>query len=414
MIKKLKGTKDILPNEVKSWQRLEDISRKIFKAYGYGEIRTPIIEETALFTRSVGKQTDIVTKQMYAFKDQGDRDIALRPEETASVVRAYLENRLDKRDGFIKLFYVGPMFRSERPQKGRLRQFNQIGVEAIGSYSPYLDAEVMILLDKLLKSYGLKNPLFKINSLGCKDDKESLKGTLNKELKPSLSKLCTDCNTRYEKNILRVLDCKVPTCKSIIQSISLENKLCTQCNDEFTTIQGLLKKAGVNFQSSAILVRGLDYYERVVFEVTVEGLGAQDSVAAGGRYDNLVSELGGEATGACGFAIGVERVLESLSTVDNKIVQKERESVFIATIGRDAYNLGFDILLKLRDNNIESNIDYQKKSLKAQMRYADKIGARYVVLIGEDEIEKGVCMIKDMSDGTQKDVEISKIVESLC
>ena len=414
MIKKLKGTKDILPSEVKSWQRLEDISRKILKAYGYGEIRTPIIEESALFSRSVGKQTDIVTKQMYVFKDQGNRDIALRPEQTASVVRAYLENRLDKTDGFIKLFYLGPMFRSERPQKGRLRQFNQVGVEAIGSYSPYLDAEVIILLDRLLKSYGLKSPLFKINSLGCKDDKESLKSLLNKELKPNLSKLCDDCKIRYEKNILRVLDCKVPTCKSIIQSISLDNKLCAKCNDEFNTIQSLLKRAGVNFEISAILVRGLDYYERVVFEVTVEGLGAQDAVAAGGRYDNLVSDLGGEATGACGFAIGIERVLESLSSVDNKIVQEERKGVFIATIGDEAYKLGFDILLKLRNNKIESNIDYQKKSLKAQMRYADKIGARYVVLLGEDEIKKGVCMIKDMSDGTQEDVEISKIVESLC
>jgi len=246
-IKKLKGTEDILPNQVSGRVNIEEISRRIFKIYGYGEIRTPIIEETGLFARSVGRDTEIVKKQMYSFRDQGGRDISLRPEETASVVRAYLEQNLDKKEGFIKLFYMGPMFRCERPQAGRLRQFYQIGVEAIGSYSPYVDAEVIMLLDELLKGYGLSDYIFKINSLGCKADKDKIEKILRGELKESLAVLCDDCRRRYETNILRILDCKKTTCSKVVKTLSLDGQLCTECTSDFGILQNTLDRAGLKY-----------------------------------------------------------------------------------------------------------------------------------------------------------------------
>ncbi|NQT95457.1 MAG: histidine--tRNA ligase, partial [Candidatus Omnitrophica bacterium] len=347
-MKRLKGTQDILPAEVGIWNFIEDISRQAFNTYRYKEIRTPIIEEESLFVRSVGSDTDIVKKQMYAFKDQGKRDIVLRPEETASVVRAYLENRLDKTEGFVKLFYIGPMFRSERPQAGRLRQFHQIGVEAIGSDSAYLDAEVIILLDSLLKGYGLSDYTLKINSLGCEKDKANAKELLKKELKADLSGLCDDCKRRYKTNILRILDCKVDACKKIVSSVSLKGLLCKECDADFKLLQNKLDEAGIKYEASSLLVRGLDYYTGIVFEVSSKKLGSQDALAAGGRYDNLVSDLGGERTGACGFAIGIERVIGALpaSYLQEK-AGEDRKGVFLATIGEEAYKKGFSLLCKL-------------------------------------------------------------------
>jgi len=410
-IQKLKGTQDILPEEIGRWRDIEDISRRIFSNYAYREIRTPIIEEAGLFVRSVGKDTDIVKKQMYSFKNQGGRDIALRPEETAPVVRAYLENNLDKTQGFVKLFYMGPMFRSERPQAGRFRQFSQVGIEAIGSYSPYLDAEVIILLDELLKGYGLKNYAFKINSLGCEKDKKKIKDILKKELKYSLNSLCKDCQRRYKTNILRILDCKSSACKKIAKAVSLKGALCKECSDDFILIQKLLDKAKVRYEITPILVRGLDYYTKTIFEVAAEGLGAQDAIAAGGRYDNLVSDLGGDKTGACGFAIGIERVIEVLSKVP-KPTLKEKELIFIVTIGDEAYEEGFKILSELRRSGLSADIDYQQKSLKAQMRYANKIGASYVIVLGEDELKSKKVNIKDMKDSSQRSVAIKDLKDA--
>lgn len=414
MIKRLKGTQDILPHQVSQPQRIEDISRREFELFGYREIRTPIIEETALFARSVGKETDIVSKQMYAFKDQGSRDICLRPEQTASVVRAYLENSLDKREGFVKLYYMGPMFRAERPQKGRLRQFHQIGVEVIGSYSVFVDAEIIILLNELLKKYSIGGYQFRINSLGCDKDKIKLKNRLKKELKPNLNVLCDDCKRRYKTNILRLLDCKNETCSNILRGVSLDEDLCRACSDEFNKLKKLLDEAGITYKVSPALVRGLDYYTNVVFEVTAEGLGAQDAIAAGGRYDNLVSDLGGAKTGACGFAIGIERIIEAVSKSNAaEKAQEERTVTFIVTIGDKAYSEGFKLLRQLRNNGIPSDIDFQKKSLKAQMRYADKINAKYVVLLGEDELKSGMATIKDMRKGSEEKISLPELVKRL-
>jgi len=412
-IKRLKGTQDILPAEAGLWQFVERISSKVFSSYGYKEIRTPIIEETRLFTRSVGKETDIVKKQMYSFLDQGNRDISLRPEETASVVRAYIENRLDNTEGFVKLYYMGPMFRSERPQAGRYRQFNQIGVEAIGSCSAYLDAEIIILLDNLLKELGLSGYSFNINSLGCKKDKSNIINILKKELQDSISELCDDCKVRYDTNVLRILDCKRDDCKKAVKSISIKGVLCQSCEEGFLSLQEILKSNGVEFTVMPTLVRGLDYYTGLVFEVSAGLLGAQDAIAAGGRYDNLVSDLGGPKQGAIGFALGLERVIQLLLNTKTLAVVNEGVSVFVVTMGEQAYQAGFDILYKLRCADISSDIDYQQKSLKAQMRYADKIKAGYVLMLGDDELKSGRAILKNMKDGSQLEIGLDSIVEDV-
>lgn len=423
-MKRLKGTEDILPASVDIWRYIENTSREKFYFYGYKEIRTPIIEESGLFVRSIGEDTDIVKKQMYSFRERGGRNICLRPEETASVVRAYLEHHLDKSEGFVKLFYIGPMFRSERPQAGRLRQFHQIGVEAIGSYSPYVDAEVIILLDDLLEGYGLADYVFQINLLGCENDKRAIKIRLRKESKYNLNRLCHDCQRRYKTNILRILDCKNPSCRRVIYDFATvlssdlssgsENLYCQTCRDDFQKLRAILDESKVDYQISNILVRGLDYYTKTVFEVTTRHLGAQDAIAAGGRYNNLVSEFGGPETGACGFAIGVERVIEALSKSSPlKTADKKREGVFIATLGERAYDEGFKILHRLREAHLGSDIDYQQKSLKAQMRYADKLGVKFVVILGEDELKENTAVIRDMRDSSQKKVALDKLIETL-
>jgi len=413
-IKRLKGTQDILPQDVKLWQEIESKARKIFDVYGYQEIRTPIIEEAALFTRSVGTESDIVKKQIYSFQDQGERNICLRPEETASVCRAYIENQLNKTEGFVKLFYIGPMFRSERPQAGRFRQFHQIGVEVIGSYSVHLDAEVLTLLDNILKQAGISDCVFHINSLGCEKDKAAIKSRLKKDLKDNISALCQDCNRRYEANILRILDCKVASCRKIIDCVSLGDELCDECMSKFVQLKTLLDKAKIKYETDPKLVRGLDYYTGIVFEVKSRSIGAQDAIAAGGRYDNLIADLGGEPTGATGFAIGMERIIEAIKC-ENKSAGMPRgtDTVFIVTLGGPAYIKGFDILSELRKAGIPSDIDYQQKSFKAQMRYANKINARHVIIIGEDELEKSSCILKDMRDSSQKELRLDQIVDEV-
>jgi len=276
-----------------------------------------------------------------------------------------------------------------------------------------MDAEVIILLNRLLRDFGLTGYTFKINSLGCDSDKAKAKKLLKKELKENQQILCDDCKRRYDSNILRILDCKVAGCKKVIESISLEGFLCDQCDADYKSIQDLLKEAAVEFQLIPSIVRGLDYYTGVVFEVTSKDIGAQDAIAAGGRYDNLVSDLGGDSQGACGFAIGVERVLSAISPASAVLVDRDRKGVFIATIGNSAYMEGFRLLCNLRDAGIESEIDFRQKSLKAQMRYADKISSRYVLMLGDDELKEGVCVLKDMSDSSQSKIKLDEIISVL-
>ncbi len=400
-IKALRGTKDLLPQETALWTILEDKAKVIFNLFNYKEIRTPIIEEAALFVRSIGEGTDIVEKQMYSFPDRGKRPIALRPEATASTVRAYLERGIDKSAGLVKLFYIGPMFRAERPQAGRARQFHQIGVEAIGSYSPYLDAEVIALLTAILDSFGIEDYNIKLNSLGCEDDKKELSMGLRKSLESQITNFCDDCKVRYNKNILRILDCKNERCKNYIRGIfkGTTDYLCSKCGAHFDSVKEALATLKVDYKLEPYLVRGLDYYTKTSFEVSHRKLGAQDAIAAGGRYDNLVSDLGGPEIGCCGFALGMERTvmaIEDAPVIDSGI------DIYLATIGEAAYKLGFKLAMELRKGGISTEIDYEGRSLKAQMRVADKLDARLVGLIGGDEIKNNAITLRDMHTKVQK------------
>lgn len=408
-LKALRGTKDILPQEAKLWTILEDKARDVFKLFGYEEIRTPIIEETPLFIRSLGEGTDIVEKQMYTFLDRGERSVALRPEATASAVRAYLEHGMDMSAGLVKLFYIGPMFRAERPQAGRARQFHQIGIEAIGSYSPFLDAETIALLSKILDSFGIKDFSIKLNSLGCEKDKKELSNRLRQLLEGRITNFCDDCNGRYEKNVLRILDCKNENCKDLLRTIfkGTGDCLCSGCRFHFGAVKEALAALKIGYELEPYLVRGLDYYTKTTFEVTHNKLGAQDAIAAGGRYDNLVSDLGGPEKGACGFAIGMERTIMAIEEPprDNGAID-----VYLATIGQAAYNMGFKLAMELRMNGISAELDYEDKSLKGQMRWADKLGARLVGIVGDDEIRDNTVTLRDMRSKEQRAVSQNNFI----
>lgn len=411
-IKALRGTEDLLPKEAKLWTALEDKAKKIFNLFGYEEIRTPIIEESPLFVRSIGEGTDIVEKQMYTFLDRGERSITLRPEATASAVRAYLEHGMDKLGGLVKLFYIGPMFRAERPQAGRARQFHQIGVEAIGSYSPYLDAEIIALLNTILDSFDIKDYSIKLNSLGCEDDKKELAVGLRKLLESRINNFCDDCQARYKKNVLRILDCKNEKCKNSVRTFfkGTTDFLCSKCRTHFDALKDALALLKIDYELEPYLVRGLDYYTKTAFEVTHRKLGAQDAIAAGGRYDNLVSDLGGPEKGSCGFAIGMER---AVMAIQNAPATDAGVDIYLATIGADAYKRGFKLAMELRSNGISTEIDYEGRSLKAQMRTADKLGTKLVGLIGDDEIKDDTITLRDMKTKEQRVISQSNFITEI-
>jgi histidyl-tRNA synthetase len=341
-----------------------------------------------------------------------DKDsFVLRPEATAGVVRAYLENNLDKTKGFLKVFYTGPMFRAERPQKGRLRQFHHLGAEAIGSDSPYLDAEIISLADRILKELQIQGYKIKINNLGCLKDKIKLVANLKKKLKLKIKSLCPDCKTRYQQNVLRILDCKNEKCKKIIQQLDLnEEHLCPECKEFFQEVKNQLEALRINYLIDPYLVRGLDYYTRTVFEIIHPSLGSQDALGAGGRYDNLVKELGGHDLGAIGFAFGVERLLLTMP----KEVAKEKISVYIITLGDAAKKKGFWLLDNLRTHAITCDFNYDiDKSLKGQMRQANKLEAKFVAILGDDELRENAVSLKDMSSGAQEKIGLNNFIAEL-
>ncbi len=410
MVKRIPGTKDNLPEETYLWQEIEEISRKIFSLYNYSEIRPPIIEDAALFNRSLGEWTEIVQKQMFLIKHQQDL-YALRPEGTASVVRAYIENNLDKTRGFAKFYYIGPMFRLERPQKGRLRQFHHIGTEVIGSTGPEIDIEVISLADSLLKAFLIENYEIKINTLGCAKDKTELNRILREELKDKLSVLCPDCSLRFEHNTLRILDCKNQVCKEVIEKLDIQDKyLCPDCAVHFAKIKQGLDILGVNYEVCPQLVRGLDYYTRTVFEIKHPDLGAQDAIGAGGRYDNLIRELDGPDIGAIGFAFGIERILLAVS---RRLPAANKNLVYIISLGEQAKQERLKIITHLRKAGISSDTDYENKSLKGAMRKASDLGAKYVLIIGENELKRNAVTLKDMGTGEQKEVSRERLIEEL-
>jgi histidyl-tRNA synthetase len=411
MFNRVPGTKDILPDQVRWWQDIERTSRKIFSIHNYQEIRPPLIEDAALFTRSLGEATEIVQKQMFIIKREEDL-YALRPEGTASIVRAYIENNLDKTGSFVKFYYIGPMFRAERPQKGRLRQFHHIGVEALGSGEPEIDAEVISLADTLLKAYSIKGYRILLNSLGCLNDKKELTRVLRESLKNKLDGLCDDCKVRFDKNVFRILDCKNESCQKIVSGINIGHTcLCPDCQAHFQKVKDGLDSLKISYEVDPKLVRGLDYYTRTVFEFKHDQLGPQqDALGAGGRYDGLVKELGGPQTPAVGFAFGMERLL--LATQDQTTCQNQ-EMVYLVTLGETARKHGIKILAQLRGEGICADTDYENRSLKAAMRKANDLAARFVLILGDDELKENTVMVKDMKNSTQEKVPLEKMGEYL-
>jgi histidyl-tRNA synthetase len=411
----LRGMKDILPSEVERWQHVEACARQVFTTYGYLEIRTPILEDKLLFERSIGGATDIVQKEMYTLTDRGGRQMALRPEGTASIARAYIEHNLAKKIGFMKLFYLGPMFRGERPQAGRQRQFHQIGVEAIGSASPYVDVEVISLLIRFLESLNISGWKLRINNLGCFKDRTKINSSLKSILKQHRSRLCDDCKGRIERNPLRVLDCKAETCNQVARELPdiLGGHICRECKEHFKEVKEGLAALHISFEVDAKMVRGLDYYTRTGFEVTHQSLGSKDAIGAGGRYDNLIKEFGGPDVGACGFAIGTERLLMALGATAVPVQKKKKPFVYMATLGAASYRKGIELVDALRRHGICSDIDYEQKSLKAQMRLADKRGAAFVLIIGEEELKSAQVVLRNMKTKEQQPISIANVPQEL-
>ncbi len=410
MFKRIPGTKDILPEETSSWQRIETEARKIFSLYNYREIRTPIIEKASLFNRTLGPTAEIVGKQMFLIHNQEDT-YALRPEGTASIVRSYLENNLDKTGGFTKLYYIGPMFRLERPQKGRLRQFHHIGCEAIGSQDAALDVEIIALAGQLLDNFGITGYKINLNSLGCPKDKQALSLKLKESLEKKTKELCADCQERIKNNVLRVLDCKNETCQKIVKTLSInQSHLCPDCLSHFEAVKKGLELLHIPFQIQDHLVRGLDYYNRTVFEITHSNLGSQDAIGAGGRYNNLVHELGGPDLGGIGFAFGIERLLLATGPLTG---DPQKKLVYLITLGESAKEAGIKILNQLRKSDIACDTDYLSKSLKGAMRAANDARANLVLILGDDELKNNVITLKDMSNSTQKEIKIESLTKEL-
>jgi histidyl-tRNA synthetase len=411
-LKNVRGTKDILPEDSFKWQHIETKVREIFELYNYKEIRTPIFEETELFARGIGELTDIVSKEMYTFEDKGGTKLTLKPEMTASVMRAYIQYEINKKVPLFKVYYISPMFRQERPQAGRLRQFHQIGAEAIGSVNPEVDAEIISLTLHIIDSFGVKNFLLKINSVGCQKCRPKYKVVLRDYLKNFYDSLSEESKRRFEYNPLRILDSKDESDRKIVQNApKILDYLCNECDAHFKELLTYLDVLGISYEVDAHLVRGLDYYTKTAFEVLSKELGSQDAIAGGGRYDMLSSLIGGPDIPGVGFALGVERLLIILEKNNYNFGQDKKPFIFIASVGSKAKLHSLKIAQKLRKIYIPCEVDLLNRSLKSQMKEANRQGSRYVVIIGESEMEKDVCLVRDMNSGEQIEVSLGKIVE---
>ena len=401
----IRGVKDILPNEIWKWQWVELIAHKIFPRYGFKEIRIPIFEDTRLFSRSIGETTDIVEKEMYTFEDRGGGSITLRPEGTASVVRAYIEHKMYAPPSVTKMFYIGPMFRYERPQAGRLRQFYQIGVEAMGSPSPTVDVEVMTMLIEFFRELGIEDSKLQINSLGNHNCRPQYRKFLKLEIKKYLNQLCKNCINRYEKNPLRVLDCKVEQCKEVAKILpKMIDHLDKTSEQHFMEVQKLLDIANTPYTINTNLVRGLDYYNMTAFEVTSENLGSQNAICGGGRYDTLVEELSGPSTPCFGFALGMERLI-SLIPFKEEANPNNNSDIFLICLGETAKIPGFQAAHELRLAGFKVERDYEMASMKSQMRKANKSNCRFTLIIGESEVDSGKYILKNMENSEQHKVD---------
>lgn len=412
MIKAITGTKDILPSDIPKWKYLEDTVQRVFRNFNYKEIRTPVFEETSLFARGIGEETDIVGKEMYTFKDRSDTSLTLKPEMTASVVRAYIEHSLGAQQPLVKLFYISPMFRQERPQAGRLRQFHQFGAEAIGSKSPLLDAEMIQMAYEILTSLGLKNLTVKINSLGTPETRENYKKLLKKFLEDKKHKLSDDSKRRFETNILRIFDSKIESDQKILKDApKLIDYLDEESRNDFEIVKDHLKKLNIPFEIDSSLVRGLDYYTKLTFEIDSGSVGAQTALCGGGRYDLLIETLGGKPTPATGFAAGMERILLACENEKSFELTETSTDVYLIRIDDQLESFVSELAGKLRKENLSVDLDYLQRSVKAQMREANKMNAKYVLFIGGDEYKEGFIKLKNMNDGSEKNIPVEKIHE---
>ena len=412
MIQLIRGFKDILPGEIETWQYIEKVARSLFEDFGFREIRIPIMERTELFARSIGEDTDIVEKEMYTFADRKGDLITLRPEATASICRSYIQHKMYAHDPVKKFYTIGPMFRRERPQKGRYRQFYQINVEIFGVSSALADAELIFLLKTLCERLAVADVEARINSLGCPQCRPGFKARLQEYIASVSDRLCPDCNRRKDRNPLRVLDCKVPTCReAMTDAPSILACLCDVCDHEFKLLQSALDRLNVPFVLDKQLVRGLDYYTRATFEIQTRSLGAQSAVAGGGRYDALVQLLGGPDTPATGFAIGFDRLAEIVQI--NRADLMRKPDLYIAAMGERSQALAFDWICELGAKGLYAEMDFQGRSLKSHMKRAGRLDAPYVLMVGENELEKGFALLRNMSSKNQEDVSLNGLVENI-
>ncbi len=407
LIKAVRGTKDIIGEEAKKYVYISNVAQKMFENYGYNFVKTPIFEETELFKRGIGEATDVVEKEMYTFKDRGDRSITLRPENTASLVRCYLENAIYAKEEISRFYYNGSMFRYERPQAGRQREFNQIGLEVFGEKSPKVDAEVIAIGYKFLEKLGISDLEVKINSVGSKESRTIYREKLIEHFSKHLDDMCDDCKDRINRNPLRLLDCKVDKDKDFYKSApNIIDFLFEDERKHYEDVKKYLDVFGIKYTEDPTLVRGLDYYSSTVFEIVTNKLGSQGTVLGGGRYDNLLKELGDKDIPAVGFATGVERIMMLLG----ENYPKNNPDVYIAWLGENTSETALKIAESLRDNDIKVYIDYSEKGMKSHMKKADKLSVRYCIILGEDELNKGIVLLKDFSTREQKEVKIEEIL----
>ncbi len=409
--RRIKGTRDILPQESRNWLNIENEIHRTMGIYNYALMRTPVFENTALFARGIGQLTDIVSKEMYTFNDRGGKSLTLKPEMTAPIIRAYLENKLYADRPLNKLYYISPLFRQENPQAGRLRQFHQFGAEALGSSDPAIDAEIIRLALTVYSSLGLKNLALKINSVGDAECRVPYKKLLQDFIRPNLKQYCPDCQKRFKENPMRILDCKNDTCKRLNEGApKITQHLCDDCNRHFNRLRDYLEQLDIDYELDSNLVRGLDYYTRTVFEITSNDLGSQNAICGGGRYDLLAEELGGQPTPAVGFASGIERLLMVMENQGLLTAEAQRLHIFLIAMGKEAQKIINRWLYKLRDEKFKTDMDYLGRSIKAQMREANRQQARFVILLGEDELKDKVFSVKLMDKNEQVTVPFENLI----
>lgn len=414
MINIPKGTKDVLPEQSYKWHYIEDSVRKLARRYCINEIRTPTFEHTELFLRGVGDTTDIVNKEMYTFLDKGERSITLKPEGTAGVARAFIENSLYGAAQPTKMYYITPVFRYEKPQNGRLREHHQFGIEYYGSYSPNADIEVMMVAYDLFTSLGISNLTLNINNIGCEKCRHKYNDALKEYFKDNLSKMCPTCRERFNKNPLRILDCKESACIEINKNAPIIlDYICDECLEHHNSVIKGLDKLGIDYKVNPRIVRGLDYYTKTVFEFVSNNIGAQGTVCGGGRYNNLVEEVGGKPCPAVGFGLGIERLMLTLENLGLACGEPYTPDVYVAPICDSAKDMCLTFVSSLRASGLCVDTDLMDRSVKAQMKYANKINAKYVIVLGEEELQNNECTIKDMQKGESVRVCLDKVLDFL-